>query len=123
MTFSQYCDAVENTEQEEKLLQFFEQDKMKQVKKAFLKMARIPIAGKIFAAVSAMDKCESIAAFKRTEHYANIKDMNFAVDFEKNSLTLSPNDAQKKKALKIAAIAGGVLALSLIGIKLLRRKD
>ena len=101
MRFSQFCDITENTEQEQQLLQFLKQDNMKQAEKAFTKLTRVPVIGNLFAAVIALSNYESIAAYKQSEHYQHIKDWNFAIDFDKKGLFITPDDEQKKKALKI----------------------
>ena len=122
MRFSQFCDMAENTEQEQQLLQFLKQDDMEQVEKVFAKMTRVPIIGKLFAAVIALGNYDSIAAFKQSEHYHNIKNWNFAVNFEKKSMFITPNEEQRKKALKIFAVFGAVITLIVICRKFCRRK-
>ena len=122
MRFSEFCDMAENTEQEQQLLQFLEQEDMEQAEKVFSKMTRVPIIGKLFSAVIALRDYESIAAFKQSEHYPHIKNWDFTIDFDKKSLYIGPNDEQKKKALKIFAIFGAVITLIVICRKLCRRK-
>jgi len=122
MKFSQLCDTIENTEQEQQLLQYFKQDDMQEAEKVFAKLARVPIAGKLFAAVIAMSDYESLAEFKQSEHYDNIKDWNFDIDFDKKSLYITPNNEQKKKALKILAIIGVAITLIVLLRKLCCRK-
>jgi len=122
MRFSQFCDMVENTEQEQQLLQFLKQDDMKQAEKVFVKLARFPIMGKRFTALTALGNYENLAAFKQSEHYNHIKDWSFAIDFDKKSLYISPNDEQKKKALKILAIIGIVITLIMISRKFCNRR-
>jgi len=114
MRFSQFCETAENTEQEQQLLQFMNQDKMKQAEKAFTKLTRVPIVGNLFAALLAMGNYDSIAEYKQSEHYDHIKDWEFKIDFEKNSLAVGPNDEQKKKALRIFAIISAVITLIVI---------
>ena len=122
MRFSQFCDQAENTEQEQQLLQFFQQDDMKEAETGFKKFTRIPIVGKIFAAVVALRDYDSIADFRESEHYRNIKDWDFSVDFEKKSLLIRPNEEQRRKALKILAIVGGVTTLIIMFRKLCCRR-
>ena len=122
MRFSQFCDLAENTEQEQQLLQFLKQDDMKQVEKVFTKLTRVPIIGKLLAAVIALGNYESIAAFKQSEHYQNIKNWNFSINFDKKSLIISPNDVQIKKALKVLAIIGTVITLIMVCRKLCCRR-
>ena len=114
MRFSQFCDVAENTEQEQQLLQFFKQDDMGPVESVFAKMSNVPIIGKLFTALIALSNYDSIAAFKQSEYYQNLKDWNFDIDFDKKSLYIRPNDEQLKKALKILAIIGAIIALIVI---------
>ena len=118
MRFSEYCETAENTEQEQQLLQFMKQDKMKDAEKAFGKLTRIPIIGKLFSAVIALGNYESIAEYKRSEHYDNIKNWNFVIDYDKNSMSIGPTDEQKKKAMKVLAVVGAVIALIVVARKL-----
>ena len=120
MRFSQFCETVENTEQEQQLLQFFNNDE--QVEKIFSKMTCIPGVGKLCKSLLAMGDYESITAFKQSEHYDPIKDWNFTVDFDKKSLSITPNDEQKKKAFKILTVISAVLILIKIYRKLCGRK-
>jgi len=111
MRFSQFCDTAENTEQEQQLLQFLEKDDLKKAKNVFTKLTRVPIFGNLFAAVIAMSNYESIAAYRQSRHYEHIKDWEFDVDFDKNSMKIGPNDEQEKKAVRVVAIIGAVIAL------------
>jgi hypothetical protein len=86
-------------------------------------MTRFPVIGKLFAAVIAMGDYESIAAFKQSEHYNHIKDWNFSINFDKKSLYISPNDEQKKKAVKTLAIIGTAITLLLLYRKWCCRKN
>jgi len=122
MRFSQFCDIAENTEKEQQLLQFLKQDDMKPVKKAFGQLARKPFIGKLFTAVIALSDYESIAAFKQSEHYEHIKDWNFNIDFDKNSLLIGPNEEQAKKALKVLAVGGAAITLIIMCRKLCCRR-
>ena len=118
MRFSEYCETVENTEQEQQLLQFMKQDKMKDAEKVFEKLSRIPIIGKLFSAVVALSNYESIAAYKQSEHYDNIKNWKFAIDYDKNSMSIGMNEEQQKKVLKVLAIFGAIITLIVIARKL-----
>jgi len=104
----------ENTEQEQQLLQFLKQDDMKEAEQVFAKMAGLPVVGKLFAALVALGDYESIAAFRRSEHYHNLKDWNFAIDFDKNSLYITPNSTQIIKAIRVLAIISAVISLMLV---------
>jgi len=84
---------------------------MKQVEKVFSKLTRLPIIGKLLAAVVALGNYDSIAAFKQSGHYQHLKNWNFAIDFDKKSMSISPNEEQKRKAIKVLAIIGAIIAL------------
>jgi len=122
MKFSQFCDEAENTEQEQQLLQFFKQEGMEQAEQIFAKMSRIPVIGKIFTALTALSSYESIAAFRQSIHYRNLMNWNFKVDFDKKGLYITPSDEQKKKAVKIMAMIGAVVAVLAICRKLCCKK-
>ena len=122
MKFSQFCDIAENTEQEQQLLQMLKKDDMKEFKKIMAKMRRIPVIGKLFAAILALSKSENIAEFRQTEHYPNIKNWDFKVDFDKGSLSINPSDIQKKKMINVLAVIGVVITVLLICRKLCCRK-
>ena len=118
MRFSQVCDLVENTEQEQQLLQFFKQDDMGPVETVFAKMSNVPIIGKLFAALIALSNYDSIASLKQSEYYQNLKNWNFDIDFDKKSLYIRPNDEQIKTALKVLAAIGTIITLIVICWKL-----
>jgi len=122
MKFSQFCDIAENTEQEQQLLQMLKKDDMKEFKKIMAKMRRIPVIGKLFAAILALSKSENIAEFRQTEHYPNIKNWDFKVDFDKGSLSINPSDIQKKKMINVLAVICVVITVLLICRKLCCRK-
>ena len=122
MKFSQLCDQVENTGQEQQLLQIFKQDDMKKVENIFIKLTRVPIVGKLFSAIIALGDYESIASFKQSEHYNNIKDWNFEVDFDKKGFSVGPGEEQQRKVAKVLAISGAVITLIILCRKLCCRK-
>jgi len=123
MKFSQLCDRVENTEQEQQLLQFFKCDDMKEVANIFKKMTRVPVFGKLFSAVIALGDYESISSFKQSKYYNNIKDWNFEINFgDKKSLSIGPSELQQKKAMKIFAVVSIIITLIILYRKFCYRK-
>ena len=122
MRFSQFCDQAENTEQEQQLLQFLQQDDMKEAETAFTKLTRMPIIGKLFAAIVALRNYDSIADFRQSEHYRDIKDWNFSIDFDKKRMIITPNEEQRRKAIEILAFIGAVTTLIIICRKLCCRR-
>jgi len=122
MKFSQFCDITENTEQEQQLFEMLKKDDMKTFTKVMANMSRIPVIGKLFAAILALSKSESIASFKQSEHYPNIKDWDFKVDFDNSGLYVTPSDTQKKKMVKVLAVIGVIVTVLLICRKLCCRK-
>ena len=121
MKFSDYCDTFENTDDEQRLLQFLEKGDLKEAKKVFSKLAGIPVIGKLFAALTALSDYESIAAFKASGHYENIKDWDFKIDLDKRSLSINPNEEQKKKFVKVVKIVAAVITIIIICRKIRRR--
>ena len=112
MKFSQFCDTVENTEQEQQLLQFLKESEMKKVEQILAKMIGFPVIGNPCAAIVALINAESIAAFRQSRHYRHLMNMDFHFDLDKRSLYINPSDVYKthlKKAL--AAVGIGIVAL------------
>jgi len=111
MIFSDYLDSIENTEQEQQLLEQFAKnaaDIQEGVNEA-------PFIGKIkiIGALLALGTAESIEAFRQSEYYEYLKDWEISVkDLEKGHFSLYPGAEQRKK---IFAIAGAVV----LGIVLL----
>ena len=126
MKFSEYCDMVENTENDQQLIQYFrEMEEMDTIKNALLKAQRIPVVGKACVAIVALTEAESLAAFKETEHYQLIKDWNFNFDPEAKTFSFNPSSEQMQKAMKVMRIVSIVLSvvtLTLLCRKLCRRK-
>ena len=122
MTFAQFCDATENTEQEEQFFQMFQEEKMEPFVNTMQKMQRVPVAGKKFEALYALSQCNSLAAFRQTEHYQYIADSEFKCNFDACGLHLGMSETEKKQAAKFFAVAGAVVAASLLCRKLLFRK-
>ena len=123
MKFSEFCDMAENTEQEQQLLQFFKQDGMEDAEKVFVKMAHIPVIGKIFTALVALGNYKSIAAFRQSRHYQNLRNWNVDIDFDKRSLMINASAEQKRKAMKIlAAVSAGIALLVICRRLCCRRK-
>ena len=123
MRFSQFCDTIENTEQEQKLFQFLKQDFVAPpLKEHSAKLKRIPILGKLLTAFIALADSESIAEFRQSKHYKHIMNWDVKFDFDaENYLSLNPSDLQKKKIVKILAIVGAILAVMIICLKCCRR--
>jgi len=122
MKFSEFCDTIENTEKEQQLLQYLNKAELQDAKKVFVKMTRTPVMGKVFEALLALENYDSIEGFKQSEHYSNIKDYEFSVDFESNSLNIGVSEVQKKKMTKCVVIAAIVIVLLIIFRKLRKRR-
>jgi len=123
MKFSEFCDTIENTEQEQQFLQFLKEDAdFNEVKENLEKVKKIPVLGKICKAMVALVDSESIAEFRESEYYPQFMDWNITFDPDAKNLSLSPGDAQKKKAVKIFSIVAAVIAVLLLVRKFPRRK-
>ena len=117
MIFSDYLDSIENTEQEQQLI-----EKFASVAADMEKATKVPLVGKKIGALIALGSAESIAAFRETEHYDRIKDWDVSINLETGSFSLSPSSEQKKKIVKIAVAAGVVILLSVLCCKCCAKK-
>ena len=81
MKFSQFCDMVENTEQEQQFLQFLKKD---ETRKALKQVSATPILGKgkLFTAIGALANAESIASFRQSGHYRHIMNWNINLNYQ-----------------------------------------
>jgi len=112
MVVSTYLDSIEGTEQEQQLL-----DGMVKLtaEQAIVDMMNAPGVGKIFTALDVLGKSESIAEFKETVHYNNVKDWGIQViDIEKGYISIYPGPKHIRKICIVAGVIGGVL----LGLKL-----
>ena len=122
MRFSKYCDMVENTEQEQQLLQFLKEDEMQTAKQALAKIVRFPFVGKLCAALVALIDTDSLAEFRQSSHYHSIKDFNIDFDYEKRDLDIDPGDEQMAQIKKVLLMIGASFALLLLCRKVFYRK-
>ena len=123
MKFSEFCYMTENTEHEQQFLEYMKQDDMKEFNEISKKMGRVPVIGKVFAALTALTEVESLAEFRQTSHYENIMNWNFSFDPDVPSLSITPSEEQQQKFVRIVAIAGAVVALLLLCRKFCWKKS
>ena len=117
MTFAEWCEKAENTEEEKRFFEFLQRDDMQSLEAVFNKLQRLPFVGKVFAAMNALDAYETLVEYRQSEHYELIKDWEFEFDAEKGTFNLYASQAQRRKFYKvIIAIA------AIIGIIILCRK-
>ena len=117
MTFAEFCDTVENTEQEQQFFQMLKKDNMRAFAKMMDAMRYLPITGKTFAAMYRLSQSDSLADFRQTAYYAHIMDSPFRFNFDTGSLHIGSNDAQKqqmKQAATVMAAVGAVVAVPLL---------
>ena len=117
MTFAEWCERAENTEEEIRFFEFLQQDHMQNLEQVFNKLQRLPAVGKFFAAMNALDEYQTLAEYRQSKHYELIKDWEFEFDADKGTFNLNANPAHVKKFLKAVAIIAAV-----IGIIILYRK-
>ena len=115
MRIADYLDSIEGTEQEAALIKSFaELANDEDVAQAL----SLPVVGKILSAIAALGDSESIADFKLTGHYENIKEWGISVfDLEKGYCSIHPGPNHLKKVFTVMAVAGAGLLL----FKLLRK--
>jgi len=112
MVISKYLDSIEGTEDEQKLLNAtLKLSEEEGISELYDK----PFVGKIFTALNVLGKSESIADFKQTKHYDNIKDLGISVfDLEKGFFSIYPGPKHIKGICAVAGIVGaGLLLLKL----------
>jgi len=112
MKFSEFCDSIENTEQEQQFLQFMKDDEnFGEAKKYLVKAEKIPVVGKVCTALVALSDFDNIAEFRESEYYPQIMDWDITYDPEAKSLSLNPGEAQMKQVKKAAMVFGIVVAV------------
>ena len=109
MRFCEYLDTVEGTEREGMLKQ-----KLVDTKDYFSKAINVPIAGKILRALIALGESKSIADFRQTSHYQNIKDWDvtvYSLEGEDFKLNISPSSVHYKKIIKVLLFVAAAIFL------------
>ena len=109
MVISKYLESVAGTEQEPVLLRgLIKLTENEEV----AKLMDMPGVGKIFTALAALGHSDSVADFMQTEDYNAIKDWGITViDLEEGGVAIYPGPKHVKRALTVAAVAGGGLML------------
>ena len=109
MTFSEYFNSIENTEQEQKALELFAKS-FSEVKDELAKAVNYPFIGKCLRALLALSKATSVTEFKQTDHYNNIKNWDINVDqLEKGNIQINPGPTHKEAIIEVAAMVGALL--------------
>ena len=109
MVISKYLDSIEGTDKEPMLLKGMVELTKQEV---ILQLMDKPGVGVIFNALAVLGNSESIADFRRTEHYMYIKDWGITVfDLETGAVSIYPGPKHLKRVGIVAAIAGAGLLL------------
>ena len=115
MKFSDYCDMIENTQQEQELFEFMRSNEsMQEAWEVMEKMQNVPVLGKVIAALGKLPEYESIAAFRESEHYPHLMNWNISFDAEKGSFSLSPGPKHVEVIKGIASVIGLVVLLLVV---------
>ena len=123
MKFSDYCDMIENTEKEQELFDFMNTDQsMQEAWDVLEKMQDVPVLGKIITALGELAECNSIAAFKETEHYAVLANWNLHFDAEKGEFSLSPGPKHLAVAKCVLAAIVACIVLCVVCRKCCKRR-
>jgi membrane protein insertase Oxa1/YidC/SpoIIIJ len=123
MKFSDYCDIIENTEEEQQMFQYMKQDEdIKSLKEALPKIKRIPFFGKLFTALVAMEEYESIAEFKESEHYKHLMNWSITFDSEAGNMSITATNEQQQKAKNVIVPIVVAVILLVMCVKCWRRK-
>lgn len=120
MKFSRYLKKTANTEQEQKFLQFLNTDAVTLAFKQLSKMDKLPVVGRMFAAIVELKNYESLDAYKQSVHYPYIKDWDVTVNIDKGQFMIGPGKKHRKMMLKFIA-AAGICAASYLLIRRLCR--
>ena len=113
MKFSDYCDMIENTPEEQELLEFMRSDaSMQEAWEVLEKMQNMPVLGKVITALGELPEYESLADFRASEHYPHLMNWDISFDAERGSFAVSPGPKHMLvfKCI-VAAIGLGVLLL------------
>jgi len=128
MKFSEFCDSIENTEQEQQFLQYVKEE-YRETKEAIedensaAAIKRIPFVGKMVFALAALADCESLAEFRESEYYpVLVDDWDASYDPDTGKFSLGASAKVKKQAAKIFFVVVGIIAVLLIFCKIRRRK-
>ena len=106
MNFAEYLDSVENTEQEQQMIQ-----KAGEFKNAIIgnnpagleKLKKVPIFGKVFLSLFFLADCNNFDEFRQSEYFDNIKNWDIKVsDLENGNISILPGAKHKKFMLKIS---------------------
>jgi len=120
MKFSEYCDTVEGTEEEQQFLDYLKQDEHDGFEEAAEKLKSVPVIGKVMGAVVALAYCESLDEFRQSKHYPVLMDWDIKFDPETKNFSLSPGEEQMKKVKKVFCIISAVFALLFLYRKIRR---
>ena len=122
MIISEYFDLIENTEKEQLVLENIAKS-LSEVKDDLAKAERLPFLGKTVKAILALGKAESIEEFRKTKHYANLKNWDINVEgIEKGNIQINPSEIHKQAAFEWLVVIGAVLFGFWLGRKFGRRK-
>ncbi|MCL2284786.1 MAG: hypothetical protein FWC32_00305 [Firmicutes bacterium] len=122
MKFSEYCNMVEGSEQEQQLLTFLKQDKMQGIIQDSVKAKRVPIIGKVVTAVEVLAGSESIFAFKNSAHYKYLMNWELNFDPAKDKFYLTLSEVQKEKIRDVLSFSFSVISFLLLYRKIRRRE-
>ena len=113
MKFSEYCDKIENTNEEQQLLEFMRtDDSMQEAWDVLEKYQHIPVFGKVITALGELSECENIAAFRESRHYPHLMNWDLRFDAQKGSFSLSPGPDHLRIVKTVFAVIGaGLLVL------------
>ena len=121
MSFVEFLNQIEGTEQEQQLYEEIEKIKG-QVGENLDQTMKIPVVGKLFGAILALAEIGSIAEFKESEHYAAVHGWDCKIDLEKGSFNLYPGPEMRKQLFKVLIIVGVAIFLIIRWIKKRRNR-
>ncbi|MCL2235710.1 MAG: hypothetical protein FWB98_04615 [Defluviitaleaceae bacterium] len=120
MRLNEYLLSIEGTEDEGKLFEALE--KTGESEEELAAMTQIPVAGKLFIALSELYEIGSIAEFKQTPHFDECNNWSAKIDFDKDTFMLYPGPEMRKKIfIALGIFVGAIVGLVML-IKFLRRR-
>ena len=107
MIFSEYLDSIESTPNEQLLIQ-----KLADMEGDLSQAKNVPFVGKVIAAMIELGKAQSIADFRQTAHYDNIKNWNITVtDLEKGQFSINPGPEHTRWLIGVFGVVAAIIVL------------
>jgi len=118
MLLTDYLDEIQGTQQE---TDFIEKLNQPEIKQAFTAASKVPVVGKMMAALVALADC-SIGEIKDSSHYAALEGYEIKIDPNTDGFSIMPGSAMKKQMLIIAGVVVAIIAAFIIWRKIRKKR-